>query len=278
MASITMQKPKRNKTKSKKELTPPKARPKARTQTESLSDLTPAPKDDGRGVPQREISDVLAEPMPEAEAEEHVVVAYIKRLHGAAYATGRKVTLAKWRAGWMLARLKAGPNGGYGKWTAFCDNKIGLDRRTCNNYIAIALSCTEDEAKRMTTTELYQLKGIATFSKRGYGKMIADLKLCRDKAEKINKQIEVVARLFKSALDLDPKQCKDSKMVAVEALSWAHTIGGSLAHTEKLLARVKEGLCSYCQGKWPEVNEWKSVWDAANRRDKWYAAPKHLSS
>jgi len=252
--------------------------PKGRTKPERLSVLTPAPKGDGRGVPERSIDEVLAEPMPESNAPEHALVAFVKRQHGVAFGIGKKVTHAKWRAGWGLVAIKAGPHGKYGKWTAFCENTVGLDRKTVNNYIAVALSCTQEEAQSKTITQLYEDKGIVKFTTRGYGKMIDDLKRCDEMAATISKQVEKVAKCFEDALDgVDARQANQSKIIAVEAYCYACAIGGSLNSVERKLKKTVDRLSTFCERRWPEVKDWYGAWYTDNKGPLG-GAPKPLSA
>lgn len=167
-------------------LSPPRAKPqspKGKTKPDNLSVVTPAPEDDGRGVPQRSsdkaltkhstspsagpeqdksetVSDLhsgildlaLAEAMPEEASDEHVIVAYIRRMNQAEAWASKKIALLQWRQGFILNRAKEKHQG---DWTAWAEASLPYGVRTALNHRDLAAYFTEEEARTSSPTELY---------------------------------------------------------------------------------------------------------------------------
>jgi len=94
----------------------------------------------------------LAEAMPEEASDEHVIVAYIRRMNQAEAWASKKIALLQWRQGFILNRAKEKHQG---DWTAWAEASLPYDVRTALNHRDLATYFTEEEARTSSPTELY---------------------------------------------------------------------------------------------------------------------------
>lgn len=168
-----------------------------------------------------ELERALAEQPPADDAPVPTAVKYVRRLYDAEQTVSRRVALIQYRMGHALLRIRRQVK--HGGWTKFVEENFPFTTRTAFNYIQLAVSVTEDDARRESVTTLYEKAGIIPL--QGHHRRIPlfqEFNAITDAAFKLPTQAKKLTTDFDSLLtDIQRRGLSDQPEVTTTAIDHA---------------------------------------------------------
>lgn len=147
-----------------------------------------------------EIEAALAEQPPADDAPVPAAVKYVCRMYDAEQTVSRRVALIQYRMGHALLRIRQRIK--HGVWEKFVEENFPFCSRTARNYMHLAQSVTEDDARREGVTDLYERAGIIPLNssdKRKYP-LLEDFFAVSHAAQKFPSEAKKLTRDFDNCL------------------------------------------------------------------------------